>query len=55
MDESTARSCQPDAIRKAIQWVLLPTLVLFLITPFAGIAEVVTNITSSGLGTVVPL
>ncbi len=46
MDASTARSRRPDAIGKAILWRLLPTLVLFLITPSVGNAEVVTNITS---------
>jgi filamentous hemagglutinin family protein len=53
MDESTVRSRPPDSIRQAFLWVLLPTLVLFLIAPSVGDAQVpvVTNITSSGLGT----
>jgi filamentous hemagglutinin family protein len=53
MDESPARSCHPDSSGQAFLWVLLPTLVLFLIAPSVGDAQVpvVTNITSSGLGT----
>ena len=47
MDESTARSRRPDAIRKAFLWALLPILVLFLIAPSVGDAQqvVTTNIT----------
>ena len=53
MDESTARSRHPDSMRQAILSALLPTLVLFMLTPAVGNAQVpvVTNITSSGLGT----
>jgi filamentous hemagglutinin family protein len=53
MDESTARSRHPDALGQAFLWVLLPILALFLISPSVGDA-VVTDITSSGLGTEVP-
>ena len=51
MDESTARSRHSDSMRQAFLWALLPTLVLFLIAPSVGDAQVpvVTNITSSGL------
>ena len=57
MDESTSRSRHPDAIGQAFLWAFLATLVLFLVTPSVGDAQVpvVTNITSSGLGTEVPL
>ena len=58
MDESTARSRHPDGMRQAFLWALLPTLALFLIAPSVGDAQqqvVTTNITSSGLGTEVPL
>ena len=53
VDESTTRSRHSDSIGQAFLWVLLPTLVLFLIAPTVGNAQVpvVTNITSSGLGT----
>ena len=53
VDESTTRSRHPDSIGQAFLWALLPTLVLFLIAPTVGNAQVpvVTNITSSGLGT----
>ena len=53
MDESRTRSRHPDSSGQAFLWVLLPTLVLFLIAPSVGDAQVpvVTNITSSGLGT----
>ena len=49
MDESTARSRYPDSIGQAYLWALLPTLVLFLIAPAVGDAQVVTNITPSAL------
>ena len=49
MDESTARSRYPDAIRTAFLWALLPSLILFLIEPAVGDAQVATNITSSAL------
>jgi filamentous hemagglutinin family protein len=49
MDESTARSRQPDAIRKAFLWALLPTLALLLIAPDVGDAQVATHITPSAL------
>jgi len=58
MDESTARSRHPDSMRQSFLWALLPTLALVLIAPSLGDAQqqaVTTNITSSGLGTVVPL
>ena len=40
MDESTARSCHPDSMRQAFLWALLPSLVLFLIAPAVGDAQV---------------
>ncbi len=51
-----ARSRHPDSIGQSFLSALLPTLVLFLIAPSVGDAQVpvVTNITSSGLGTEVP-
>jgi len=57
MDDSNARSRHPEIMRQALLWALLPTLVLFLIAPAVGDAQqvVTTNITSSGLGTVVPI
>ena len=45
MDDSTARSRHPDGMRQAFLWALLPTLVLFLIAPAVGDAQVATNIT----------
>jgi len=53
VDESTRRVCQPDSMRKALLSALLPTLVLFILAPTVGGAQVpvVTNITESGLGT----
>ena len=53
VDESTTRSRHSDSIGQAFLWALLPMLVLFLIAPSVGNAQVpvVTNITSSGLGT----
>lgn len=59
MDKSTPRSRHPDAIRQAFLWALLPTLVLFLIAPSVGDAQVTvtTSITSTpgagNLGTTV--
>ena len=57
MDERIARSCHADGMKQAFLWAFIPTLVLFLIAPSVGDAQapVVTNITSSGLGTEVPL
>ena len=55
MDENTARSRHSDGMRQTFLWAFLPTLVLFLIAPSVGDAQapVVTDITSSGLGTAV--
>jgi filamentous hemagglutinin family protein len=57
MDKSTARSRHPDSMRRAFLWALLPTLVLFLIAPSVGDAQVTTSITSTAgtgnLGTTV--
>ena len=49
MDESTTRSRHPDSLGQAFLWALLPTLVLFLIAPTVGDAQVpvTTNITST--------
>lgn len=55
MNDYTARPRHPASMRPAFLWAFLPALVLFLIAPSVGDAEVATNITSSGLGTVVPL
>ena len=57
MDESPPRSRHPDSLAKAFLWVLFPMLALFLIPPSVGNTQVpvVTDITSSGLGTEVPL
>jgi len=55
MDESPARSRHPDSIGQTFLWALLPILLLALHAPVATYAQVVTNITSSGLGTEVPL
>ncbi|HSL04500.1 MAG TPA: filamentous hemagglutinin N-terminal domain-containing protein, partial [Nitrospiraceae bacterium] len=55
MDKRKPQSRHADSMRQAFLSALLPTLVLFLIAPFVGNAEAVTNITSSGLGTEVPL
>lgn len=49
MDKSIARLRHPDGMRQAFLWALLPTLVLFLIAPSLGDAQVVTNITPSAL------
>ena len=55
MNSRTTRLGSAEFMRQAFPWALLPTMVLFLITPSAGDAQVVTHITSSGLGTDVPL
>ena len=55
MDASTMRLGSACFARPAFLWALLPTLILFLIAPAVGDAQMETNITSSGLGTVVPL
>ena len=51
MDASIARSRPADSMTQACLWALLPTLVLLLIAPSVGNAQVpvVTDITSSGL------
>jgi len=54
MEVNTARSRHPDSMRQAFLWALIPALVLILIAPSLGDAQVVTHITSSGLGTSVP-
>ena len=59
MNDSTARSRELDSMRPAFLWAVLPTLIVFLVMPSVGntqapVAPVVTDITSSGLGTVVP-
>ena len=56
MDERTSWSRHADSPSQTFLSALLSTLVLFLITPAVGGAQVpvVTDITSSGLGTVVP-
>ncbi len=55
MNERKGRSRYHDFMRRASLWGALPTLVLFLIAPSVGNAQVVTHITSSGLDTSVPL
>jgi len=45
MDKSTARSRQPDAIRKTFLWALLPILLLVLTASDITYAQVTTNIT----------
>ncbi|TKB59021.1 MAG: filamentous hemagglutinin N-terminal domain-containing protein [Nitrospira sp.] len=55
MDERIARSCHADGMKQAFLWALLPILLLVPTAPDAAYAQIVTNITSSGLGTVVPL
>ncbi len=57
VDESTRRIRHPDSMRQALLSALLPMSILFLGAPAVGDAQVpvVTNITSSGLGTEVPL
>ncbi len=47
MDASTARSGPAGSMRQAFLWAFLPTLVLFLIAPSVGSAQVATNITST--------
>ena len=47
-------SRHPDSIGQAFLWALLPTLLLALHAPAVTYAQGVTDITSSGLGTVVP-
>jgi filamentous hemagglutinin family protein len=47
MDESTARSRNPDSIEQTFLWALLPILVLFLAAPSLGDAQVTTSITST--------
>jgi filamentous hemagglutinin family protein len=56
MDESPARSRHSDGMSHAFLWAFLPTLVLLLVTPSVGNTQVpvVTDITSSGLDTMVP-
>src|SRR5262245_4719211 len=54
MDARTRQFGLAGFMRQAFLWARLPTLILVLIAPSSGEAEVVTNITSSGLGTVVP-
>ena len=56
MDESTKRIRHPDSMRQALLSALLPMFILFLGAPAVGDAQVpvVTDITSSGLGTEVP-
>ena len=55
MDENTTRPRHPNFMRQAFLSALLPTLALFLVTPSVGNtqAPAMTDITSSGLGTVV--
>ncbi len=56
MDESTRRVRYSDSMRQALLSALISSMALFPIAPSVGDAqEVVTNITSSGLGTEVPL
>ena len=57
MDESPAQSRHSDGMRQAFLWAFLTTLALFLVTPSVGNTQVpvVTDITSSGLSTEVPL
>ncbi len=55
MNDITVRSRHPGSMKPAFLWAFLPTLVLLLIAPFVGNAGAVTDITSSGLGTDVPL
>ena len=57
VNKSTRRIRHPDSMRQALLSALLPTLVLFILAPAVGDAQVpvVTNITSSGLGTEVLL
>lgn len=56
MDKSIAWSRHPDSLGQAFLWAFLSSLALFLIAPSVGNtqAPVVTDITSSGLGTAVP-
>jgi filamentous hemagglutinin family protein len=51
MDERTPGPRHPDCVGKPFLWALLLTLVFCLITSSVGHAQVVTNITSSGLNT----
>src|SRR6476469_6254101 len=53
MSPITAQSSNACSIRDGFLWALLPMLALFLTGPSIGNAQVVTNITSSGLNTTV--
>jgi len=51
MDKCTPRPREVDSTRQTFLWAFLPTLLLSLGAPPVGDAQVVTNITSSGLNT----
>ena len=54
MDTGPMRLGSAGFMRQTFLWGFLPIVALFLTAPSVGDAEVATNITSSGLGTVVP-